>query len=316
MRAPRAGATRRRLAAIAAYTGGAVTAVGALGVGVLFGQAAIARMTIPGAEAPPPRCDGDYGQRWSGSAIRLAVIGDSTAAGYGVTHRDDTPGAHLATWIADAAHRPVRLTCPAVVGSISAWLAPQVEIAVEAGVDLAIIFIGANDITSRTETAAAARYLRDAVIALRAAGAEVVVATCPDLGTIRPIQPPLRWLARRWSRQLAAAQTIAVIEAGGRTVSLGDLLSPQFETEPEVMFGEDRYHPSARGYHASARAVLHSALVALGLAPDEPKPSARHGASRRSMPRAAARAARRPGTELGPNPTRTGQPPLTTESST
>ena len=75
-------------------------------------------------------------------------------------------------------------------------------------------------------------HLADAVRALRAAGAEVVVGTCPDLGTIQPIQPPLRWLARRWSRQLAAAQTIAVVEAGGRTVSLGDLLGPRVRRRP------------------------------------------------------------------------------------
>ena len=37
-----------------------------------------------------------------------------------------------------------------------------------------------------------------------------------------------RLLARKWSRDLAAAQTVAVVEAGGRTVSLGDLLGPEF----------------------------------------------------------------------------------------
>ncbi len=144
------------------------------------------------------------------------MLGDSTAAGYGVRTRAETPGALLATWIADAALRPVRLTCPAVVGSVSAWLEPQVETALEAGVDLAVIFIGANDVTARASESSAVRHLYEAVRALRAADAEVVVATCPDLGTIRPIQPPLRWLARRWSRQLAAAQAVAAVteEAG------------------------------------------------------------------------------------------------------
>ena len=51
----------RGVGAVAAYAGGALTAAGALGVGVLVGQVLIARLTIPGAEAPPPRCDGDYG---------------------------------------------------------------------------------------------------------------------------------------------------------------------------------------------------------------------------------------------------------------
>ncbi|MFD0540601.1 hypothetical protein ACFQY7_49175 [Actinomadura luteofluorescens] len=55
--------------------------------------------------------------------------------------------------------------------------------------------------------------------------------------------PPLRWFARRASRQLAAAQTIAVVERGGRSVSLGDLLGHEFAADPLAMFSEDRYHP-------------------------------------------------------------------------
>src|SRR5690606_20411709 len=129
-------AVARRVGALAAYAGGAVTAAGALGVGVLFGQALIARLTIPGAEAPPPRCAGEYGSAYSGEPIRLAVLGDSSAAGYGGRTASETPGALLATWISDALQRPVRLCCPAFVGAISAWLAPQVETAIEEGVDL------------------------------------------------------------------------------------------------------------------------------------------------------------------------------------
>jgi lysophospholipase L1-like esterase len=286
-----------------AYAGGAVTALGALGVGLLFGQALIAKLTIPGAEAPPPRCSGDYGTEFGPSPVlRLAVIGDSTAAGYGVHTRAETPGALLATWIAAATRRPVRLTCPAFVGSVSAWLAPQVETAVDAGVDLAIIFIGANDVTTRAGDLAAVRHLFEAVRALRAVGAEVVVATCPDLGTIQPIQPPLRWLARRWSRQLAAAQTIATVRAGGRTVSLGDLLGPRFAAAPDRMFGDDRYHPSAEGYRAAAEVVLPSALAALGISDDMRQPVLRTRPEVLPLAQAAAAAAQRPGTEVSTDP--------------
>ncbi|MGE5829124.1 MAG: SGNH/GDSL hydrolase family protein, partial [Micromonosporaceae bacterium] len=220
-------------------------------------------------------------------------LGDSTAAGYGVTTRAETPGAHLATWLAEATRRPVRLTCPAVVGAVSAWLGPQVEAVLEAGVDLAVILVGANDVTARVAEATAVRHLFEAVRALRTDGAEVVVATCPDLGTIQPIRPPLRWLARRWSRQLATAQTIAAVEAGGRTVSLGNLLGPQFAAAPEHLFGLDRYHPSADGYRLAAAAILPTALAALG------RPGAGSAsATVRALPAAAAVAAHQPGTEV------------------
>jgi lysophospholipase L1-like esterase len=254
------------MGAIAAYAGGALTAAGALGVGILLGQVLIARLTIPGAEAPPPRCDGDYGDPAdvTGEPLRVAVIGDSTAAGFGVRTRAQTPGALLASGIVAAAHRPVRLRCPAVVGSVSAWLPAQVEMVLEAfdeRLDLAVILIGANDVTTGSLGEDTVAHLAEAVTTLRRAGAEVVVATCPDLGTIRPILPPLRWLARRWSRQLATAQTVAVVRAGGRTVSLGDLLGPRFDAAPDTMFGADRYHPSVQGYAAAVEVVLPSALA-------------------------------------------------------
>jgi lysophospholipase L1-like esterase len=297
MTAPSRDRSEYRLGPLAAYVGGGLTAAAALGAGVLFGQALLARLTIPGAEAPPPRCGGDYGTSFGPLApLRLAVLGDSTAAGYGVRTRAETPGALLATWISQAARRPVRLTCPAVVGSVSAWLPAQVEVALEAGVDLAIVFIGANDVTTRASESAAVRHLFESVRELRAAGAEVVVATCPDLGAIAPIKPPLRWAARHWSRQLAAAQTVAAVRAGGRTVSLGDLLGKQFAAAPDRFFGADRYHPSAEGYQLAASVVLPSALASLGLAPERAEPRGELP----SLPDAAAEAAARPGTELRP----------------
>ena len=89
------------------------------------------------------------------------------------------------------------------------------------------------------------------------------MGTCPDLGTVEPVPQPLRWIARRWSRQLAAAQTIVVVEAGGRTVSLGDILGPEFAASPKEMFGPDRFHPSAAGYASAAAALLPSVCAAL-----------------------------------------------------
>lgn len=266
-----------------------VTAVG--GAGLLLAQVEQARRTIPRAQAPPPRCDGRYGGR-SGEPLTVVILGDSVAAGYGVAKRRETPGALLATGISRRLGRPVELRCLAVVGATSARLAPQVAEALELHPDLAVIVIGGNDVTHGTNPAVAVRHLVSAVRALRAAGAEVVVGTCPDLGTIRPIRPPLRWVARRWSRQLAAAQTVAVVEEGGWTVSLGDLLGPRFAAEPYRMFGEDRFHPSADGYATAVAALLPTALAALKAI----EPGRIAGVE--ALPRAAARASRRPGTEV------------------
>ncbi len=125
------------------------------------------------------------------------------------------------------------------------------------------------------------------------------MGTCPDLGTIKPIAPPLKQVARSWSRRLAAAQTIAVVEAGGRTVSLASVLGPEFAAAPALLFGPDQFHPSADGYRQLAAVLIPSALAALGLGPDdEALPEAFRGEGVMPVATAAAQAVNTPGTEL------------------
>jgi lysophospholipase L1-like esterase len=223
------------------------------------------------------------------------MLGDSTAAGVGVQAPDETAAALLAAGLSAITDRPVRLTNVAISGSQSAALDGQVTRALAAGPEIAVIMIGANDVTARVSAAESVRHLDSAVRRLHAAGCEVVVGTCPDLGSIKPVKQPLRWVAQRASRQLAAAQTIAVVERGGRSVSLGSLLGGEFAKEPLEMFSADRYHPSARGYAAAAAAVLPSMAAALRL-DTETEPEATGGVLPIYL--AAAEAAEEPGTEV------------------
>src|SRR5687767_15201577 len=142
---------------------GAVSGVTALSAGLLLRQAADARRIIPMAEAPPPRGDGLYGAKFGGRPIKMVVLGDSSAAGYGVHRPRETPGALLATGVSRRLRRPVRLHRFAVVGAMSTGLGPQVEAALEVKPDVAIILIGGNDVTHRVTTSTAVRHLINAV---------------------------------------------------------------------------------------------------------------------------------------------------------
>ncbi|MEP7020946.1 MAG: SGNH/GDSL hydrolase family protein, partial [Pseudonocardiales bacterium] len=237
------------------------------------------------------------GVRVSAAPIRIAMLGDSSAAGVGVYRDRDTPAAQLAIAISDVARRPVHITNVAVVGAESQGLAAQVDELGDARPELAVIMIGANDVTHRIKPAESVRHLEAAVRRLRMRDIEVVVGTCPDLGTIRPLAQPLRAYARRLARSLAAAQTVAVVGAGGRTVSLGDLLGPLFASSVD-MFSDDRFHPSAAGYAAAADALLPSALDELGLGTRARSASTFTTRLPKPVARAAAQAAARPGTEV------------------
>jgi lysophospholipase L1-like esterase len=294
-------AAARKLAAAAAFGGGGVSVLGGVLYGVLSAEAKLARRTIGDAgDEPPPDATGWYGRGRPGPAIKVALLGDSSAAGYGVDRVEDTPGAHLASGMARGGDRRVHLREFAKVGAQSADLAGQIDRALPTEPHLAVILIGANDVTHRVLPAASVRHLVEGVHRLLDAGAAVVVGTCPDLGTVKPIMPPLKQVARAWSRRLAAAQTIGVVEAGGRTVSLGSILGPEFDAAPAVLFGPDRFHPSADGYRALASVLVPTCLAAVGLGPDE-EDRPQHGRGDRILPVAAAavRAVKAPGTELG-----------------
>ena len=297
----------RKIAATAAYGGGGLAAgIGALGVlgyGVLKAEAKVARRIVGQPFDGSPDDNGVYGAG-VGEPVELVVLGDSSAAGMGADHRYQTVGAIIANGVSALTGRPVRLTNTAVVGAESSGLELQLANALDQvpRPHVAIIMIGANDVTHRINKAIAVRHLETTVRALRALDTEVVVGTCPDLGTIQPIPQPLRLIGRRWSRDMAAAQTVAVVEAGGRTVSLGDLLGPEFAERPHEMFSADRFHPSPAGYARAAAALLPSVYDALGVWTGRPSeerhPDSRRGEGIGPVAVAAQYAVRDPGTEV------------------
>ena len=294
----RAGAARR-LAAAAAYGGGGLSVAGASLYGLLRLQATVARKAIGNAQGEPPGSTGWYGRGRPGPAVKVALLGDSSAAGYGVETVRQTPGAHLASGVAEAAQRRVYLRSVAFVGAQTPDLSRQIDRVLTVEPHVAVILVGANDVTHSRRPSESVRLLGEAVRRLRDAGVEVVVGTCPDLGTIEPIAPPLRQVARLWSRRLAAAQTIVTVEAGGRTVSLGSVLGPEFAATPTLLFGPDRFHPSAAGYASLASVLLPSVLASVGVVPVEDLvPEAIRGESILPITEAAVEAARTPGTEI------------------
>jgi hypothetical protein len=92
---------------------------------------------------------------------------------------------------------------------------------------------------------------------------------------------------------------VAVVEAGGRTVSLGSVLGPAFASD-RSMFSVDEFHPSAVGYAQAAAVLLPSVADAVGVWPagaDRGLRPVRRGTVR-PVAQAAARAASRTGTEV------------------
>lgn len=239
----------------------AVTASAAAALGLLAAQALEARRRIGRRTTTAPYADGRYG-KGPGTSIRLAILGDSGAAGLGADSPQDTMGAILADALAEVSGRTVTLSNHAVIGAQTKDLDAQVDRALWTRPHVAVIMIGANDVTHLVPRHLSQRRLRAVVRRLRASGTDVVMATCPDLGTIKPVPQPLRSIMRRRSRLLAQAQADATLAEGGRPVPIGSLLGPEFDARPDVMFADDQFHPSTEGYSAAALALLPEVIAA------------------------------------------------------
>lgn len=252
-----------RIVATAAVGG---AAVGGGGLGMLWAQSLLARRRVGEPRGEPFVVDGTYGQG-SGQILRMVMLGDSCAAGLGADAPEDTVAVLVARGVAAAAARPVELVNRAVVGAQTGHLAAQLAAGSDTlggrHCDLAVIMIGANDVTHRVRPQVSVRQLREVVAGLVEDGTAVVVGCCPDLGTVQPLPNPLRTLGRRLSRTLAAAQALVTTDAGGHPVELGSVLGPEFAARPGEYFSEDRFHPSSVGYRRCAEELLPAALTAL-----------------------------------------------------
>jgi lysophospholipase L1-like esterase len=186
--------------------------------------------------------------------VRFAILGDSIAYGQGASRPADTVGARLSR---DLTTRgiPNEPRIFAVPGATSADLAAQLDRALAWSPRLALIIIGANDLTRFVPPERAATQLAETVRRLRDTAAEVVVAPAPDLSVVPWVPMQMRAVVRAGSELLHDAQSRVALSAGARVADIGMTSAAGFALD-HSLFSADRFHPSSAGY-----AVIASALA-------------------------------------------------------
>lgn len=198
--------------------------------------------------------------------ISLALLGDSIAWGQGASRPGDRLAPRL---VAGLARHGVeaRAEVLAVPGARSAQLPAQVDRALAAAPDVAVVVIGANDLTHQVPPEQAAADLATAVRRLRGADAEVVVAAAPDLSAVPHVPAAMRGLVRAASDRLRRLQEETVRACGGRVADPEHQGSAAFARDASL-FSADRFHPSSAGYAVIAAALLPEVLAAAGVGTD------------------------------------------------
>lgn len=199
--------------------------------------------------------------------LRLAVLGDSIAAGQGASRREDTLAERLLRGLADAGVDATARVF-AVSGARSSGLRGQVDRALDWRPHVAVVVVGANDVTHRTPPEAAARALAETVRRVRSVAAEVVVAPAPDLSAVPHVPPAMRAAVRAASDRLRKRQIAAAAAEGARIADGDASTSDAFHADPSL-FSADRFHPSSAGYALIAHGLLPHVIGAARAIVDE-----------------------------------------------
>lgn len=181
--------------------------------------------------------------------VRLLVVGDSTAAGVGVTSMRDALPPQLSAILAVRRGCTVAWTVSARTGATASVTAEELVPAAPIEQDIAVVLVGVNDVlkmTPRQTWRASMNRLVDALEKhLRPCG-QIVLSGLPNLWQFRAFPQPLRavlaWHGRALDREV---RQIAKRRQGVSHVAMPPASWPE-------QFAEDGFHPNAAAYRALA----------------------------------------------------------------
>lgn len=210
--------------------------------------AALQGLWLRATVARLPEADGpDRGEVGAGPTLRLLVIGESTAAGVGVSRHAEGMAGHLASCLADRSGHRVSWRSVGTSGADCRAVRSRMLPRLAHRFDLAVVMLGVNDtkgFTSRTRWRSELSMLADQLPANM-----VVMAGVPPMGRFPALPLPLRDLLGRRARYLAREMAdVCASHPRARYVPC------EIDTD-ETLFAEDGFHPSAIGYRRWAGAV-------------------------------------------------------------
>ena len=193
-------------------------------------------------------------------ALRVLIVGDSSAAGVGVGTQDEAFAGQLAQALAERTGAAVGWQLVATSGHTAGDAARALAGATLQTADLLVTALGVNDVVGQTRTATFLAAL-DEIHALAVTRAQVTHTWhcgLPPMGTFPLLPLPLRWILGRDAAHLddALARHLA-----GQTARLhlplpeAPRMPGKDDATPEGWMARDGFHPGLLGYRQWGRQV-------------------------------------------------------------
>jgi lysophospholipase L1-like esterase len=217
---------------------------------IVAGQGIWVRSTIeslPAAAGPDVGTVGDG----SGQLVRVAVVGESTAAGCGVDSHADGFGGCLARELAARTGQPVGWQVVGQHGATAHRIRHELVPRLGGELDVAVLLAGVNDVLTRRAPRHWGDDLAGIVDELLARAERVVVCGVPPFQAFPSLPTTLRrYLAQRATALDEVSQQVCARRPRASWLSSADILPAG-----QNIFARDGFHPSGIGYRYWAAAV-------------------------------------------------------------
>lgn len=201
-----------------------------------------------GSPVPVPTTPREAETYGAGKPLTYVVLGDSTTVAQGGDY-DRGYARSTARSLAGQGFGVIFYNL-GVSGAVAADVAgKQATRAAALKPDVALVAVGANDVTHLTSVGSVRASLERTIAALRRTNPDVriVLTGSPDMGTIPRFPQPARWLAGWQSRRLNTM--VQKLAASEKVVfaSIARDTGPLFAAHPEY-YAADKFHPTSDGY--------------------------------------------------------------------
>lgn len=196
-----------------------------------------------------PRSLETYGQE--GEVLRYAVLGDSTTISQGGDYNEGY-ARETARFLAGNGFR-VSLQNFGQSGATAADVASnQAPKASEFNPDIALIAVGANDVTHLTSLSSIRESLKETIGTLKRANPDVriILTGSPQMGAVPRFPQPSSYLAGVRTGQVN--EVVRDIVANEESVYFAPIAAetgPRFAATPDKLFARDLFHPNTQGYN-------------------------------------------------------------------